>query len=278
MTNLSPLVRERDQPTAALRRRMDAFYATVADYGDFRRERSEHPGPWGHVLEAIVRRLAEPGFAGPCRVLELGAGRTGFGDVLRARFATVPGAVHFTVQDVTAQNAEHLRAQADAFHLGPVDELIPGAAGPFHVVFSTYVLEHVTDPAATLSRCLDLLALSGALFVFCPRYDVPFYLSPSASHLGRAGRLGLALRVLAARLHTLLTGDSAFLIHHDPAIFHGPFARDRDAVHWVSRLDLGAFFRARGADVMDLPLPAGPGRDWVVKNLLTVRLRATKRK
>lgn len=268
------LARECDRSTDALRRRMDAFYATVADYGDFRRERSDHPGPWVHVAAEIARRLAEPGFSGPCRVLELGAGRTGFGAFHRAQFA--PGSVHFTAQDVTAQNAEHLRGQADAVHFGPVQKLTLGAAGPFHVAFSTFVLEHVTDPAATLSRCLDLLAPGGVLFVFCPRYDAPFYLSPSAAHLSRPRRVGLTIQVLRARLRTLLTGEPAFLIHHDPAIFHGPFARDRDAVHWVSRLDLTAFFRARGAAVADLPLPAGAGKDWLVKNLLTVSLRATK--
>ena len=71
-------------------------------------------------------------------------------------------------------------------------------------------------------------------------------------------------------------GNPPFLTHHDPAIFHGPFARDRDAFHRVSRADLGAFFRAREATVDDLTLPAGPGKDRVVRNWLTVRLRVTK--
>ncbi len=274
MKHLSPsLCPERGRPTDALRRRMDNFYATVPDYGDFRREHSDHPGPWAHVAAALERRMAEPGFTGPCRVLELGAGRTGFGGFLRSRFA--PRSVRFTAQDVTAQNADYLRAQADAVHLGPLASL-PAGEGPFHAIFSTFVLEHVTDPAETLDLCLERLVPGGALLVFCPRYDMPFYLSPSAAHLGPLGRCALGFRVLAARLGTGLTGRPAFLIHHDPAIFHGPFDRDRDAVHWVSRLDLGAFFQARGVAVADLPLPAGPGKDWVVKNLLTVRLRATK--
>ena len=102
-----------------------------------------------------------------------------------------------------------------------------------------------------------LPAPGGALFEFCPRYAAPFYLSPSTAHLSPPRRVGLAIQVLRARLRTLLTGEPAFPIHHDPAIFHGPFARDRDAVHWVSRLDLAAFFRAQGAVVADLSLPAG---------------------
>lgn len=266
------LARACDQPTDVLRRRLDEFYATVTTYGDFQRP-SEHPAPWGHVCEEAARLLAaNPGT--PCRVLEFGAGRTGFGEFARARLGGGRERVHFTAQDVTAQNVEYLRAAADAVHVGAVQTL---AGGPFDIIFSTFVFEHVTDPAAVLARCLELLAPGGSLFLFCPRYDVPGYLPPSAAHLGPAARARLAAQMVAARVRTRFTGEPAFLIHHDPAVFHLPFARDRDAIHWASRLDLGAFFHGR-AELRDLPLPAGPGKDWVVKNLLTIRLRIRPRR
>lgn len=266
---VSQLVPESDYPTEGLRRRLDEFYGTVTTYDNFLHV-SHHPAAWEHVA-AESERL-RPGNAGmtvgPCRILELGAGRTGFGTWSRRRLGK--DSVHFTAQDVTAQNADHLRAEADAVHLGPVQTL--SGAGAFDLIFSTFVFEHVTDPRATLEHCFQLLRPGGSLFLFCPRYDFPFYLSPSASHLGRADRLVLGLRTLAARAGTLLRGRPAFLIHHDPAVFTLGFARDRDAVHWVSRFDLAAWGRGR-AELTDLPMPAGRGKDWVVKNLLQVRLR-----
>lgn len=264
-----PLARECDKPTNVLRARLDAFYAATSDYQAFQ-ESSHHPALWAHVVDEIERLLAQRSRESSnrsLRVLELGAGRTGFGDYLRQRGCR--GRVRFTAQDVTAQNREHLRGQADAIHIGSVQTL---NAEPFDVIFSTFVFEHVTDPAATLRRCEDLLAPGGSLFIFCPRYDLPFYLPPSAGHYSRSRRLGIACAVMTARLRTRLTGRPAFLIHHDPALFSQGFARDRDAVHWVSRWDLRAWFRGR-AELTDLPVPAGPGKDWIVKNLLQVHLR-----
>jgi len=34
------------------------------------------------------------------------------------------------------------------------------------------------------------------------------------------------------------TRRPAFLLHKDPAVFHKPWFRDADAVHWVSILDM----------------------------------------
>ncbi len=271
---VSTLARECDRPTAALRERLDAFYAATSTYQAFQ-EASDHPALWAHVAAEIERLFGERDRASDARVvrvLELGAGCTGFGDFLQKRPRRER--VHLTVQDVTAQNRAHLERQADAVHIGPIQTLPENER--FDVIFSTFVFEHVTDPAATLRRCEALLAPGGSLFIFCPRYDLPFYLPPSACHYGVPAQLGLALATLGARLRTLITGQPAFLIHHDPALFTQGFARDRDAVHWVSRWDLGAWFRGR-AEMSDLPVPAGPGKDWIVKNLLQVHLRIRPR-
>jgi hypothetical protein len=51
--------------------------------------------------------------------------------------------VHFTAQDVAGQNREFLRTEADAVLIGDIAAL----EGHFDVIFSTFVLEHGTNPA-----------------------------------------------------------------------------------------------------------------------------------
>ena len=264
MPNPFPLTRESDATVDRLRERMDAFYASSVEYSSFQRP-SDHPQEWAHVKDAIRHHTSGQE---PCRVLEVGAGRTGFA----ASLDDLRGSVHFTAQDVTPFNADYLHAHADAIHIGALSAL----QDRFDVIFSTFVLEHISDPERSLEKLFELLNPGGVLLVFCPRYDFPFYISHSADHCSAPRRLALALYVAARRLGTLLGGRPAFLIHTDPSFFHLPWEMDRDAIHWASALDLRALFRGRG-ELRNLPLPSGGTKDWIVKNLLRINVSITRK-
>lgn len=251
----------------ALRERLDQFYRKVPDYTAFH-SASGQEHCWAPIGLELRRRLSAPGHASePLRVLEVGAGRSGFGAWLE-RSGLRPS-VHWATQDVTDQNREWLLEHADEFVLGDVTEVHSPAS--FDLVFSTYVLEHTTDPAAHLDALRALLRPGGSLFLFCPRYDVPGYLCPSSRHLGTAGRVRLVFDLLSARLTSLLSGTPAFLIQTDLAAFHGPFFTDADAVHWVSLTDLRLWARRSGLSMRRLRIgkPRIGTKDWIVKRWLT---------
>jgi SAM-dependent methyltransferase len=199
--------------------------------------------------------------------LEIGAGRTGFAEYLRQRGVSA----HFTAHDVTQRNQTYLREQADEIVIGP----LPSIAGVFDIIFSTFVLEHTTDPVAALETSWRLLKSGGKLFIFCPRYDAPFYLPPSADHYSGVARAGITIQLAVARLRTLVMREARFFVHTDPALFALPWKRDRDAVHWVSYFDLAIFFRNRG-DLRKLHVPAGSWKDAILKNFLQVNLVVAK--
>ena len=248
-----------------LRERMDAFYASCPTYAAF-----QEPAPknyeWNHVKVAVSEMIAA---RGRCRVLEFGAGLSGFSDYL----GDLRSSVDLTVQDVTPVNEHYLRPRADRLHIGNVLEI----DGQFDVVFSTFVLEHVSDPRRTLGKLLTLLAPGGSLYLFCPRYDFPFYISHSADHYGRLRRAALGLEVMMRRIRSLISGKPAFLIHCDPAMLKMEWRMDRDAIHWASLIDLRLFFRGLGT-VVKLPITSGGSKDWFIKKFLRINLRFVKSK
>ncbi|NDB75887.1 MAG: methyltransferase domain-containing protein [Verrucomicrobia bacterium] len=250
-----PLVNETHPDAATLRVALDRFYQTSPNYGGYVAP-SDQSQCWRFVvpkIEAIVRRK------GSCRALEIGAGRTGFRQFYSAR------ALHFAVQDVTGLNADYLRTQADEVFIGD----LPTVTGRYDVIFSTFVFEHVTNPRATLELAWQMVEPGGALFLFCPRYDVPFYLPPSFDHRPALVRWLTAIYLLGRRAWTALGGPPAFLVTTDPSVFHREWARDRDAIHLVSLFDLRAFARGRGP-LTRYALRSGSVKDWVVKNLLQI--------
>jgi 2-polyprenyl-3-methyl-5-hydroxy-6-metoxy-1,4-benzoquinol methylase len=250
-----------------LRERLDQFYRKVPDYTAFH-SASGQEHCWAPIGLELSRRLAAPsGASDPLRVLEVGAGRSGFGAWLES--SGLRAAVHWTTQDVTDQNRVWLLEQADEFVLGDVSAVSPPTS--FDVIFSTYVLEHTTDPTAHLDALRALLRPGGSMFLFCPRYDVPGYLCPSSRHLGIVGRVRLVFDMLRARLASLLSGTPAFLIQTDLAAFYGPFFTDADAVHWVSLTDLRLWARRSGLSMRRLRIghPRVGTKDWIVKRWLT---------
>jgi SAM-dependent methyltransferase len=247
-----------------LRRRLDAFYQNAADYTAFQAV-SDQVLCW-EGIEQEIRARAEAS-ADVVKVLEVGAGQSGFAAYLSRQ--DTRARIHYTAQDVTTQNANWLESQADAVVYEDVCS-IPVGAG-FDIIFSTFVLEHVTDPTAHLDHIHRLLKPNGSLFIVCPRYDAPGYFCPSSRHLRWPTRLRFGFCWAWARIASFLTRRPSFLIQTDLAAFHQPFFIDADAVHWVSMLDLRFWARSKNAHLEQFTFgsPAPFTKDWLVKRLLT---------
>lgn len=230
-------LRETDPKIQAMRSRLDGFYATTNQYDAFNAV-SDQSRCWKPVLDTITD-LAERDPSRPVRVLEFGAGRSGFGRFLPAK---IRSAVHWTVQDVVDANADFLREEADTVHVGD----LMGLSGEFDVVFSTYVWEHVSNPAQTLDVLLNMLSPHGALYLFSPRYDLPFYRPPALRHLSMPRQVVASLLLIKDRVRVKLGGRPGFWITPEPAVLNvDDWFRDADAVHLVSLKDLEAATRGR---------------------------------
>ena len=247
-----------------LKNKLDAFYSTVSDYSAFETP-SEQAHCWEHVADKI-RALTKND--GQVKVLEIGAGRSGFGQHLSDK--GLRNACVWTAQDVTRQNAAWLETNADHVIFGDIESA--AIDDSYHIVFSTFVLEHVVEPAFHLNTLAGLVKKEqGTLFIFCPRYDFPGYLVPSSRHLSKLIRLQFMTYSFISRIKTMVTGNPVFLIQTDLAAFHQPFFTDADAVHWASLLDLRCFARQQGAvfNTLKIGNPTFPSKDWIVKRLLT---------
>jgi SAM-dependent methyltransferase len=260
------LLRESDETEiAALEARLFAFYQKGVNYPAFV-ETSGHPYLWDTVL-AIAREKSGPGRM--VRVLEVGAGRSGFGAYLIAKGRE---GIHYTAQDVTEANVDFLRGQADAVLTHSVTAL----EGNWDVIFSSYVVEHLCRPRVYVQALWDRLNPGGALVIQAPRYDIPFYLSPAFDHLTGWQRLGWRFRLVFEWVRDAFSSCPAFWIFSDPALFSLPFVRDRDAVHRVARRDLIKLLGGQ-ADFSEFFIPTGSLKDYLVKRFLTLRLIARKR-
>ena len=254
---------EQDERAAGLRTSLANFYQTVKDYDAFQ-ERNYKPDFWNPIREEVRRVVAR---SSQCAVLEFGAGRTGFGDFLDDLRAST----EFHVQDVTAQNREELETGADCVHIGNLLDL----HGSYDVIFSTFVWEHLTSPRATLAHLLTMLTPGGTLFIASPRYDFPFYLSPSIRHLPRLARLKIAFWLVSKRIRVVISRQPDFLLNCDPAVLHRPWFRDADAVHWVSQFDLECDL-PDGWKCRRIPIPANGLRGWFWSTCLLMSVAITR--
>lgn len=254
---------ETDPRVGELRARLDSFYSTTTSYADFSKEVARHDRIWTPIA-AEVRRLAAGGRK--VRVLEFGAGRTGFAGFL----GDLRSKVEFTVQDVTPTNRDALAATADRVHIGPLQQL----QGPFDVAFSTFVWEHITDPRSTLDHLLSQLSPGGSIFIACPRYDIPMYVPPSARHYSKPAQYAMSWWLFGQRVMTRLGGQPRFFVHVDPSVLNRPWYRDADAVHWVSVHD---FFRgAPGCAVRRVSIPVENFRERLWRDLLLAFVQIQK--
>lgn len=248
-----------------IKTKLDEFYSTVPDYSAFSTP-SEQVHCWTHIAERI-RKLAVNG--GQVKILEVGAGRSGFGNFLSDR--GLRDCCIWTAQDVTRQNSEWLEMNADNVIFGDIESA--SIDGAYDIVFSTFVLEHVVNPVAHLDRLASLVQdVHGTIFIFCPRYDLPGYLTPSSRHLTKILRFRFMIFSLMTRIRTILTGRPSFLIQTDIAAFYQPFFTDADAVHWVSLYDLKCWAHSQRAicNTLKIGSPRFLSKDWIVKRFLTI--------
>jgi SAM-dependent methyltransferase len=217
---------EDEAGAAQLRVGLMEFYNCTDTYDAFL-EANYKPEYWRPVVGAVSSIVDKKGH---CDILEFGAGRTVFDDFL----GRLRDRVTFDVQDVTPLNYQYLLAHADHVFIGDLQDV----QGKYDLIFSTFVWEHLTRPRAMLTHLLGQLRPGGSLFIASPRYDFPFYISPSARHLSRFTQLCIGVWLMWRHIVVVTTRRPAFLLHKDPAVFHKPWFRDADAVHWVSILDM----------------------------------------
>jgi SAM-dependent methyltransferase len=256
---------ENSTEVTELRQRLDSFYSSTKDYTAFH-EANSKPEFW-QPIKANIQDIIEQ--TGSCRILEFGAGCTGFGDYLQA----LRQLVIFDVQDVTASNEKYLLTQADHVYIGDVCNI----NNQYDIIFSTFVWEHITNPKAVINHLLNLLNTGGSLFIVSPRYDFPFYLSPSAKHLSLIQRFYISIWIQWRRLLVLSGGEPDFLLHFEPAILYCEWFRDADAIHWVSLWDLKRHLPTYiKLERLRIPVTGFRSKIWEEFLLLFVRIHKPK--
>ena len=252
----------------SLTERLEEFYNTTHDYTAF--NAPDDRRIWLRVVAGEIGRKFRPQGA-KIRVLEIGAG---CGSVFQEIECLDRRMFHYTAQDITKTTLGQLRQVADAVHIGPLRTL----AGPFDVIFSLFVLEHIATPGKFLANVDRLLTTGGTHVVVCPRYDIPGYVCPSMRHLP-----GMQLFWIEAERHVCnalgrFGGEPSFWVNTDPALFHKKWRRDADAVHIVCQNELVRWHSRLGYGVRKLSPRILGFVDFFFKRLATVHLAFDKPK
>jgi len=252
---------EDDLAAEQLQRKLVDFYNNTQDYLAFS-EPSFHPYFWVVIREKIRTVIEEKG---QCSLLEIGAGRTDIGKYLEE----LRGKTIFSAQDITPANKTFLDEVADRVYIGSVESITES----FDIICGSYVFEHLTRPRHVIDHLFARLNPGGSIFLLNPRYDFPFYLSPSCRHRHPFSKFLIALWVQCKRLKVFLGGRPNFLIDSDPTLFHRPWSRDADAIHWVSLIDVKRQV-PKGYRLRRVPLkyPGWYGGIWEKFCLLSVEI------
>ncbi|MCA0231210.1 MAG: class I SAM-dependent methyltransferase [Bacteroidetes bacterium] len=268
--NLLPERRLKSTEQDFLEKQLRIFYENATDYEAFN-EISDQSNCWNNILPEIINKLKRQE---KVRILEIGAGRSGFGKFLSRH--NIRSDVYWIAQDVTTQNKSWLKTESNEVYIGHIEELLSNRK--FDIIFSTFVFEHVTNPNMHLEKLNSLLNDDGSIYIFCPRYDLPGYLCPSSRHLHFSKKMFFLLKCFFYRLKTLITQQPSFLLQTDLAAFHRPFSRDSDAVHWVSSLDLRFWALNHKLKVINLKFgnPIFFTKDWFVKKWLICAVKIQK--
>lgn len=259
---LVPLLKEdQNEELNALELKLKEFYDTCLNYSAFE-EASSHMTIWTRILNIANTIIGEKG---ECRILELGAGRSGFGNYIKGTEG-----IWLASQDITGRNQDYLSKHSDEVIIGDIGLIVKN----WDIIFCTYVLEHVVRPRLFLETVLSRLSCNGYLLIECPRYDIPLYIPPSIRHLGWFRKIIYQFNCLISDL-LLLASQPRFHIFSDLAIFHLPFGRDRDAVYRVTRRDVVGFLQKYGK-VCNYDLPSYSFLDFINKKFMTLRIIVRK--
>lgn len=124
----------------------------------------------------VALRLAEPHLAPGARILEVGSGMGFFAGFLHEEGYDVvelePVGQGFDFMGM-ARRALASESRPRLLDHG-VEDLDPQHNGPFDVILSLNVLEHVTDWRLALDAAVATLAPKGKLVVSCPNYAIPY--------------------------------------------------------------------------------------------------------
>jgi len=123
------------------------------------------------------RILAELGPTGEMRMLEVGAGAGVVAAFLNGQGANLV-AIEPTVGGFELFDAAHAllagRVVAPAIEPIAADQLDPAEHGPFDLIFSINVIEHMRPLAPNLDALAAVLAPGGRMIHTCPNYRVPY--------------------------------------------------------------------------------------------------------
>jgi SAM-dependent methyltransferase len=250
-----------------LTQRLEQFYNTTPDYAAFTTPCGQRV--WLKLVAREMRRKYCQ-IDRRVRVLEVGAG---CGSVFQGVEDLDRGMFHYTAQDITRAVSDRLEQVADAVHFGPLRTL----HGQYDIVFSFFVLEHITTPDEFLADVDRLLAPDGTHIIVCPKYDIPGYICPSMRHLA-----GMELFRIEAKRHIYNAlirygaREPAFWVNTDPALFHTKWRRDADAIHIVCQEDVVRWHSQLGYRVRRLTPDTLGLLDFVIKRLATVCLALDK--
>lgn len=149
-----------------------AHFAAIADAwwdpdGEFRPLHRLNPTRVGYIRDRIAGHFGRDSLAPRplqgLRILDVGCGG-GLVSEPMARLGAAVTAIDADRRGVTIAEA-HARKSglAISYRCALPEDLVRGGEPPFDAVVSMEVVEHVTDPAAFLSACSDLLAPGGLL-------------------------------------------------------------------------------------------------------------------
>ena len=271
-TTVKPYANFPSSEMSDLRAKLDRYYSSSNEYKAFA-EPSQQENCWNNMKTSILKKIKESSNK-KINILEIGAGKSGFGNYLKT--LGIRENINWIVQDVTCQNSSWLESNADVVYYSDISKI---NNTNIDIIFSTYVLEHVTDPIAHLNKIENLLNPEGIIYIFCPRYDIPGYLCPSSRHLNIIDKTFLLFDWAYARFISYVQSKPVFLIQTDLAVFYKPYFIDADAVHWVSLHDLKLWGRSKGFLIERLKTANSKKfqKDWLVKNYLTCALKFYKR-
>lgn len=223
-----------DSRREAARQELHCFWNTSRDYYDLAGAANPQPSAERRVLFDYLK--------GHEVVLDLGCG--GCENAL-----WLPDGCHYVGLDVSTTGLVMAREWARPAGLLRADGMhLPLATGSVDVVISTWVVEHLHEPAETLMEAARVLRIGGLLMLVCSAWDLPYSLPPSVA---RGRRLEVSVQRLVGQLKSLLDGRHRFDIVREPVSLVEGYAPDTDAVHITQSFFLCRFLRAAGLRILE---------------------------